>query len=326
MEHRMPIHGCTRIVVAGLLLTLTGCAARAPAPPPAIVIDNAQVGGSVVAFDPGSTWVAFGDWRGTVGLRRLGDGAAVQRWRAHAGTVNGLVFLEGGRHILSAGYDGELTEWDASGRRLRQVQTGSPVLALAVGETDGIAITGHADGSVRVWDLDGLRPRRREVAHAGAVHAVAYLPGRRYIASSGRDGRVLLWRGPDASPESLPSPPTASRALQFSPDGRQLVGSGWFRLFRWGLADASLITLPTEHHGLIASIDYSPDGRYVASISRKTDSSVYFLDPASGAVLRRFRHHDLCGAAVALSPDRRWLATTSDDASVRLWRLEDPAP
>ncbi|MDV3239915.1 MAG: hypothetical protein LOY58_13815 [Gammaproteobacteria bacterium] len=314
-----------RWITAWLLLSLTACAVRAPAPPPDIVIDNAQVGGSIVAFDRDSTRLAFGDWRGSIGVRGLAGGDAVYRWRAHAGTVNGLVFLDGGRRILSAGYDGELAEWDAQGRRLRHVRTGSPVMALAVGEADGIAVTGHADGSVGVWDLDGLRPRRREAVHGGAVHAVAYLPGRRYIASSGSDARVFLWRGPDAPPALLRDPPTASRALQFSPDGRWLIGSGWFRLFRWDLADASLATLPTEHHGLIASIHYSPDGRYVASISRKTDSSVYFLDPADGAVLRRFRRHDLCGAAVAVSPDRRWLATTSDDASVRLWRLEAPA-
>lgn len=325
MKRRMLILPHPRAAVAWLLLALTGCAARAPAPPPDIVIDNAQVGGSIVAFDQGSTRLAFGDWRGSIGLRGLADGDAARRWRAHAGTVNGLAFLDGGRRILSAGYDGELAEWDTQGRRLRRVRTGSPVMALAVGEADGIAVTGHADGSVRVWDLDSLRPRRHEAVHAGTVRAVAYLPGRQYIASSGSDARVFLWRGPDASPVPLQHPPTASRALQFAPDGRWLIGSGWFRLFRWDLTDAALVTLPTEHHGLIASIHYSPDGRYVASISRKTDSSVYFLDPDDGAVLRRFRRHDLCGAAVAVSPDRHWLATTSDDASVRLWRLEAPA-
>jgi len=93
------------------------------------VIDNAQVGGSIVAFDQGSTRLAFGDWRGSIGLRGLADGDAARRWRAHAGTVNGLAFLDGGQRILSAGYDGELAEWDTQGRRLRRVRTGSPVMA-----------------------------------------------------------------------------------------------------------------------------------------------------------------------------------------------------
>jgi WD40 repeat protein len=42
----------------------------------------------------------------------------------------------------------------------------------------------------------------------------------------------------------------------------------------------------------------------------------------NGQVLRRFQRHDLCGNWVTLSPDGKYLATTSDDASVRLWRLD----
>jgi WD40 repeat protein len=48
---------------------------------------------------------------------------------------------------------------------------------------------------------------------------------------------------------------------------------------------------------------------------------VYFLDPASGALLRSFRQHDLCGGDISVSADGRYLATTSDDASVRIWKL-----
>ena len=86
-----------------------------------------------------------------------------------------------------------------------------------------------------------------------------------------------------------------------------------------------LTTLPTEHDGIINSIQYSANGRYLASISSKTDSSVYFLDPMNGQVLRRFQRHDLCGSWVALSPDEKYLATTSDDATVRIWRLDEPS-
>jgi WD40 repeat protein len=111
-------------------------------------------------------------------------------------------------------------------------------------------------------------------------------------------------------------------SLVFSPDGERLYGGTWFRLLRWELGDGALTSLPTAHRGIIRSLQFTGGGETLASISRQTDSAVYFIDPESGAVTRRFQKHDLCGAAVAVSPQGRYLATTSDDASVRIWVLQ----
>lgn len=321
-----------RLAILCVSAQLTACAGTPTALVPEIVISNALVGGNIVSFDGGSTRLALGDWRGKIGLWGLPQGTSIRVWHAHTGTVYGIAFFDRDRRILSGGYDGYLAEWDAQGRLLRRSSAGSPIMAMTVSEPDNIVITGHADGSVNVWDLEKLQPRRRYPLHDGAVRAVAYHPGLQWIASSGTDTRVFLWPAPgaqtqtqsSAQPVALPSPPTDSRALQFSPDGQWLIGSGWFRLFRWDLTQTVLTTLPTEHAGIINSIQYSANGHYLASISRKTDSSVYFLDPMNGQVLRRFQRHDLCGSWVALSPNEKYLATTSDDATVRVWVLDEP--
>jgi WD40 repeat protein len=143
------------------------------------------------------------------------------------------------------------------------------------------------------------------------------------FASGGADGKVYVWSDIEAV-KTMQSPPVDTWTLAFSPDGRWLSGGGWFRLFRWNLQDASLAVLSTPHHGIIKSVEYLGDGDVLATISRQTDSSIYFLDPASGVPLRRFGQHDLCGGDITVSADGRYLATTSDDASVRIWIL-DPA-
>ena len=119
----------------------------------------------------------------------------------------------------------------------------------------------------------------------------------------------------------LDRPSSDPRTLAFSPLDDSLYGAGWFRLFRWNLDTGRIETLDTDHKGIINNIQFTPGGQ-LASISRQTDSSVYFLDPASGETLRSFQRHELCGGDIAISPGGRYLATTSDDASVRIWVLQ----
>lgn len=144
------------------------------------------------------------------------------------------------------------------------------------------------------------------------------------MASSGSDGNVFFWRHVGAA-NKLPAPPTDAQALTFSPDGQRLTGSGWFDLFQWRLDNTTLAILPTPHRGIVKSIQYTSAPHILASISRETDSSVYFLDARTGQAVRQFAPHDLCGGSVGVSPDGRYLATTSDDQSVRIWDTRSPA-
>ena len=189
---------------------------------------------------------------------------------------------------MTAGYDGILERRTLDGGLLQQVGELPPITHMDADAAIDRLLTGHADGSVRLWVASDFSLLSEQKLHSGAVRAVALDP---------------------------------LRTLAFSPDGGSLSGGSWFRLYRWTLDDGALTTMSTEHYGLIKSVQYTDQGAALASISRQTDSSVYFLDPVSGEVMRRFQRHDLCGADVSVSPDGRYLATTSDDASVRIWVL-----
>lgn len=308
-----------------MLVLLWGCAA-APWDEPLWSREDAHGNGSVVAFDAASAWFASGGLEGRIRLWRLPDGEPGRGWTGHRGPVMGLAFPGRDRSLLSVGWDGTLALWRSPGVLARRVVTGTPVTALAIDRESGRAVTGHDDGSVRWWSLPGLDELDRARIHRASVRATAIQAGGTTAASSADDGTVML-RSLRGAPRALAEPPTDAWSLVFSADGRYLFGGGWFDLYRWTLdepGDDGLRLLPTEHHGIIAALDVLPDGG-LASISRQTDSAVYILDPESGDSRRRFRRHDLCGAAIRVSPDGRWLGTTSDDASVRLWRL-DRAP
>jgi len=304
-----------------LFALLTACAAYDPADPPDVIHARAHNGGSVVAFSQSGDLLASGGWEGNVHLWRLPGGEPFSYWNAHLDSVNGLVFAGDDRHIITAGYDGLLVRWTLGGESVRRVDTPAPVTHMAADVGNNRLITGHDDGSVRIWQASDFSLLDERKLHHGAVKAVAIEPLSLRYASSGSDGTVYLWKENQPVAE-LADPPMDAWTLAFSPDGGRLYGGGWFRLYQWNLENGSFMTLPTNHHGIIKSIQFVGGRDELATISRQTDSSVYFLDPGTGEVVRRFQQHELCGAAIAVSPRGRYLATTSDDASVRIWRLD----
>jgi WD40 repeat protein len=311
-------------VLAPLLLSgailLAGCESL-PERAPDLVLSNGSSGGSALATSPDSRLIAAGSLNGLIRLWQLPDGKAAGQWLAHRTTVNGIVFLDDGSRLLSAGYDGRIVIWTDQGRLIREWDSGSPVTALAASPDRDVVVSGHADGSVRLWQAEGGQIAEWTAVHRGMVRAVALGAAGDRVASSGTDGHVYWWHR-QASPQRLADPPSDARTLVFAPGDASLLGAGWFRLFRWQLADGAFSSLATEHAGIINDLALTPNGR-VFSISRQTDSAVLLLDAETGQTLQRFQRHDLCGVAVSPSPDGRFLTTTSDDASVRIWRLQD---
>jgi WD40 repeat protein len=307
-----------------LILMMTACAEQSAGIAPDIVHAGVHSGGSIINFGRGGELLASGGWEGNVIIWRVPEGAPLYRWQAHRDSVNGLIFTDDDRHVITAGYDGLLAEWTIGGKTVRRVMTPSPITSMAGSAHADRVITGHLDGSVRIWRLQDFRLLDERELHSGPVRAVAYDEVAGRYASSGADGRVAVWTDRDRA-KSLDPPPTDAWSLAFSPDGGHLYGGGWFRLFRWDLSDGTRVSLPTDHHGIIKSIQFTADGDELATISRQTDSAVLFLDPGTGVTTRRFRRHELCGASIAISPGDRYLATTSDDASVRIWLLKSPA-
>ncbi|MHB8535154.1 MAG: WD40 repeat domain-containing protein [Sulfuricaulis sp.] len=312
------------VALAAGAWALAGCAAL-PSVPANVVLRNIHNNGYVLAFDDRSETLASGDSAGHIRLWRLPDGKELNSWTGHSDSLQGLKFLDHDRELLSADYDATLALWRRDGTLLRRVTTPSPITDMSADETSGIIVTGHRDGHVRLWRLTDFSLISDLRVHRGAVRAVAYQAATRQLASSGTDGRVFYWHLGEA-PHPLSPPPTDAWSLAFAPDGKSLMGGGWFDLFHWQPADGRLQILPTAHHGIVKSISFSRDGRTLASIGRQTDSAVYLLDARTGAVRERFQPHELCGSYVLLSPDGRYLASTSDDATIHIWDLMHPLP
>ncbi len=192
---------------------------------------------------------------------------------------------------------------------------------------DGVHIyTGHANGSLRCWDLrTGERVWDRIERAQRGVQDVALDPAGRYVVTGADDGSVRLWSRRDgAAVATLDGHDGTVWCVRVAPTGDYAASAGvdggvwlWQLNDRGGNADRCL----RAHEGGVWSVAIAPDGRSLATGSADHTALLWRVD--SGAPTAALRGHEDAVWSVAWSPDGALIATGSADRTARLWSAED---
>jgi WD40 repeat protein len=168
----------------------------------------------------------------------------------------------------------------------------------------------------------------------GYVQSVAFSPDSRYLAATGWDGTIRVWRGPSWRIVDRPLHSDTGRlegvtggfdVVMFAPDGT-LVSAGSTMVDLWHIKGDRIvgptqITVPTS----VDSAALSPDGRVVAL--GDVNSRVRLLDLRTRRVATPLAGHTDQVDNVAFSPDGRVLASASAlDNTIRLWDVRSGRP
>lgn len=83
----------------------------------------------------------------------------------------------------------------------------------------------------------------------------------------------------------------------------------------WSLIDRKDLG-PIPGTGMAWSVDFSPDGRYLATAHE--DGTVKLVTP-TGETIKRFRGHRGTATSVAFAPDGKSFLSAGADGTIRRW-------
>ena len=180
--------------------------------------------------------------------------------------------------------------------------------------------------------IDAVRERNSLTGHQAPVMAVSISPDGKILASADEKNLIKLWdikTGQEL--HTLNGQKEEIYTISFSPDGQILATAGR----QFGEADKAaqvknsitlwdvetgkeLHTLP-GHFNRINSLQFSPDGKFLASAGHDNQIKLWNLETKE---VEELTGHGGAVTSLSFHPKGHTLASASDDETIRLWSLE----
>lgn len=244
----------------------------------------------------------------------------VRSLEGHKGGIHTLQFSPDGTHLLSAGEDGKVYNWDLlsgkEGRRLSKNRRGMFETAFT---PDGLnIITTGKKGAVEVINVDG---KRTTILKGPEVdqNAVAISPDGVYIASAGIDHTITVWMRLGEEPvhvlKDCTSPITD---MAFNGTSQIMAVScldGTLRIYDIA---AGYLTRTMDLRVPVSAISFNPKDDQIAAAAGE---EIKIIDLDNLDAIKTIRGHKGQVISLAYSPNGLFLASGSTDKTARLWSV-----
>ena len=241
--------------------------------------------------------------------------------------VRSIAVSKDGRWIAAGTDLGRVIVWDAHtyDRIFTHKERNNTVRAVDF-SPDSTRLVAASGSTASIWDLAAAREQVLigPLHHQHRVVAAKYSPQGDRIVTCADPGSVQIYDS--RSGELLIDIPVnvavyCNISLTWSNDGQYLfvVSDGKIKQFQ--VSTRSVVSeWPLRDHKSYACITLSKHGEFIAYSSNR---NVNFLDTSTSTQLGQAIKHDQDVHSIALSPDDRFLATSTEDRKITIRCLQD---
>lgn len=274
--------------------------------------------GRVVAVSEGRTtlWSVGGDER-----PRAVDLSGAK------GVLNAVTFDGSGRLVAGAAETGAIYLWAVGPKGAEEPRELSShtesVNALAFTPDGKKLISASSDRTLRVWSLANLEEPQVWSGHADEVRVLVLAEKTGTLFSGGLDGSIIRWSLADGSSTELRQHEGEITRLALSPDGGTLASASTDRRVHvWDADTGKHRHTLRGHTEAVNAVAFSRDGKLA---SAGVDAAIRIWDLKSEYPDERPRvldGHAQTVTDLVFIGDGSMLASSSNDGTVRLWRVE----
>jgi WD40 repeat protein len=256
--------------------------------------------------------------------------------RVHIWDISSLAYSPDGQTLVSGSFDETIQMWNLKTRKLiRSLPGHKDGVNAVVISPDGqnFASAGGSakpttDKTIRIYDLKTGKLTRTLTGHALGITSLFISPDSQILASASYDKTIKLWNLKTGKLiNTLTGHNSWVRSINISPDGQTLASGGGSldpntdtNVRLWNLQTGKLIRTIPGNPDSTSFVGFSPDGQTLVAAS---ETAIKIYNTNSTELIRTINAPSDEGIkAVAVSPDGT-IATTSLDASVRLWNPSD---